>query len=206
MRKGFKLPIVVILGLLIGLAAVMYTVRYGLSTHDEPTAIEAFIASKMRHWSVPSDLHKAKNPLPLTPELLAEARAHFADHCAICHANDGKGKTEMGQRLYPRAPDMTLEETQSQSDGDLFATIENGVRLTGMPGWGDGTAESAHGSWALVHLIRHLPKITPEELAEMENMNPKTPQEYEEMQQEQEFLAGSNAGEEQSNSEKQHHH
>jgi len=200
MRKGFKLPIVVILGLLIGLAAVMYTVRYGLSTHDEPTAIEAFIASKMRHWSVPSDLHKAKNPLPLTPELLAEARAHFADHCAICHANDGKGKTEMGQRLYPRAPDMTLEETQSQSDGDLFATIENGVRLTGMPGWGDGTAESAHGSWALVHLIRHLPKITPEELAEMEKLNPKSPEEWQEMQAEEKFLKGGNT------SPHQHHH
>jgi hypothetical protein len=201
MRRRFVLPILVILvGLLIGVGAFMYTVRYGLSAHDEPTAIEAFIASKMRHWSVPSDLHKAQNPLPMTPEVLTEARAHFADHCAICHANDGKGKTEMGQRLYPRAPDMTLEETQSQSDGDLFATIENGVRLTGMPGWGDGTAESAHGSWALVHLIRHLPKITPEELAEMEKLNPKSPEEWQEMQAEEKFLKGGNT------SPHQHHH
>ncbi|HYS52202.1 MAG TPA: c-type cytochrome [Thermoanaerobaculia bacterium] len=213
MRRGFKLPFLIevaiaalFLGLLIAFGAFIYTLRYGFSTHDEPTAIEAFIAGRMRHWSIPADLHQAQNPLPLTPDVLAEARAHFADHCATCHANDGKGKTEMGQHLYPRAPDMTLRKTQSQSDGELFATIENGVRLTGMPGWGDGTAESARGSWALVHFIRHLPKITADETAQMENMNPKTPQEYEEMQQEQEFLAGSNAGEEQSNSEKQHHH
>ena len=127
----------------------------------------------MRHWSIPADLHDAKNPVPLTPEILAEARAHFADHCAICHGNDGKGTTEMGQHLYPRAPNMTLLETQSQSDGELFATIENGVRLTGMPGWGNGTAESGRASWTLVHFIRHLPKITPEELAEMENVHSK---------------------------------
>jgi hypothetical protein len=201
MRKGFKLAILVILvGLLIGLAAFVYTLRYGLSAHDKPTAIEAFIAARMRHWSVSSDLHNARNPLPLTPEVLAEARAHFADHCAVCHANDGQGKTEMGQHLYPRAPDMTLEETQSQSDGELFATIENGVRLSGMPGWGEGTAESAHGSWALVHLIRHLPKITAEELAEMEKLNPKSPEEWQEMQTEENFLKSGDA------SQHQHHH
>ena len=168
MRKGFKLAILVILvGLLIGLAAFVYTLRYGLSAHDKPTAVEAFIAARMRHWSVSSDLHNARNPLPLTPEVLAEARAHFADHCAVCHANDGKGKTEMGQHLYPRAPDMTLEETQSQSDGELFATIENGVRLTGMPGWGGNDEDN----WKLVLFIRHLPELSDKERELMTEIN-----------------------------------
>ena len=85
---------------------------------------------------------------------------------------------------------MTLASTQSLSDGELFATIENGIRLTGMPGWGDGTAESGYGSWGLVHFIRHLPELTPEEIAEMEALNPKTPEEWEEMQAEEAFLSG----------------
>ncbi len=72
----------------------------------------------------------------------------------------------MGPKFYPKVPDMTKAATQSQSDGELFATIENGIRLTGMPAFGAGTAESAYGTWGLVHLIRHLPKITPEELAD----------------------------------------
>ena len=213
MRRGFKLPILievaiaaVVLGLLIGLAALIFTLRYGLSTHDEPTAIEAFIAGRMRHWSIPANLHQAPNPLSLTPDVLAEARAHFADHCAICHANDGKGKTEMGQHLYPRAPDMTLRETQSQSDGELFATIENGVRLTGMPGWGEGTAESARGSWALVHFIRHLPNVTPEELAEMEKLNPKSPEEWQQTQAEENFLEGGDQSTPSTTNAVQHHH
>jgi len=119
--------------------------------------------------------------------VLAEARAHFADHCAICHGNDGKGKSGMGKQMYPRTPDMTLAATQSLSDGEIFSIIENGVRLTGMPGFGNGTAESAYGSWSLVHFIRHMPNLSPEELAEMKRLNPKSPEEWEEMQ----FLEGS---------------
>ena len=211
MRKGFKFPVLVevgiaalILGLLIGASVFIQTLRYGLSAHDKPTAMEAFMAGCMRHWSVPADLHAMKNPLPLTPAVLTAAQSHFADHCASCHGNDGKGQTEMGQHLYPKAPDMTLPETQNLSDGELFATIENGVRLTGMPGWGNGTAESAYGSWTLVHFIRHLPKVTPAELEEMKKMNPMTPSEIQEQQSEESFLEGTDAGA--SPEQKQHNH
>lgn len=150
------------------------TLRYGFSAHDEPPTIEVILARAMRRYAVPADLRHRKNPVPLTPDVLREARAHFADHCAYCHGNDGKGRTQIGPRLYPKVPDMTLEETQSRTDGALFAAIENGIRLTGMPGWGDGTAQSAYGSWTLVHFIRHLPKITAEEIRDMEQLNPKS--------------------------------
>jgi mono/diheme cytochrome c family protein len=130
-----------------------------------------------------------KNPVPLTPQVLADGRAHFADHCAGCHGNDGKGGG-MARQMYPEAPDMTLAATQSLSDGELFSIIENGVRLTGMPGFGNGTAESAYGSWGLVHFIRHLPRVTPEEIAQMQKLNPKSPAEWQQMQEEEAFLAG----------------
>jgi mono/diheme cytochrome c family protein len=169
---------------------VVSTLSYGFSTHDEPTKVERALARAARRLSVPSELRAAKNPVAASPAVFAEARAHFADHCASCHGNDGKGETTLGQHLYPRAPDMTLAETQQLSDGELFATIENGIRLTGMPGWGDGSAQSGYGSWSLVHFIRHLPELTAEELAEMEAKNPKAPEEWEQLQAEREFLAG----------------
>jgi mono/diheme cytochrome c family protein len=157
----------------------------------------------MRRLAAPSDLRGRKNPLPLTPEVLAESRAHFADHCAICHGNDGKGQTAMGPNFYPHAPDMTLRQTQSLSDGELFAIIENGIRLTGMPAWGTGTAESAYGSWTLVHFIRHLPQISSEELEEMARLNPKSPEELKEEEEEQKFLEGE--GNEPSSPDDDHH-
>lgn len=181
MRRRAKIVTAAIVALVLLFTAMLWSMlRNGFSSMDEPSAMEAFMATTMRRMAVPADLKDAKNPLPLTPELLAEGRAHFADHCAGCHGNDGKGQTSMGPRFYPRAPDLTGAATQSQSDGALFATIENGIRMTGMPAFGNGTAESAYGSWGLVHFIRHLPKITPAEIAEMETLNPKSPEECQE--------------------------
>jgi mono/diheme cytochrome c family protein len=187
-------------------ALLISTLRSGFSAQEEPTALEHVLARAMRSYAVPRDLRDRRNPVALKPEVLAEARAHFADHCATCHGNDGKGQTAIGRNLYPKAPDMTLSETQSQSDGALFATIENGVRLTGMPGWGNGTAESAYGSWTLVHFIRHLPKLSESELAEMQALNPKSPDEWQQQQQEKRFLAGGDVERTPSPKPSTHHH
>lgn len=190
MRRATSIALAVVaIAVITGLIVFSSMMRRGFSAHDQPTWMEATMARRMRNWSVPADLQDRKNPIPLTSDVLAEARAHFADHCATCHGNDGKG-TDMGKRMYPKAPDMTLDATQKLSDGELFATIENGIRLTGMPGFGTGTAESAYGSWTLVHFIRHLPKLTPEETAEMEKLNPKSPDEWRQLQEEAAFLAG----------------
>ena len=191
MRGRTKIAIGVIVAVVVlGITMLLSMLRNGFSSMDEPSTMEAFMATTMRSMAVPADLKDVKNPLPLTPELLAEGRAHFADHCAGCHGNDGKGQTSMGPKFYPKVPDMTKEETQSQSDGALFATIENGIRLTGMPAFGNGTAESAYGSWGLVHFVRHLPKLPPAEIAEMEKLNPKSPEECMEAA----FLAGGEEG------------
>src|SRR5688572_8891316 len=117
---------------LAGIVTFASMIRRGFSAHDEPSRVEAVMARAMRQWAVPSDLRDMKNPVPLTPQVLADGRGHFADHCAGCHGNDGKGGG-MGSQMYPKAPDMTLPATQSLSDGELFSIIENGVRLTGMP-------------------------------------------------------------------------
>ena len=133
MRRRTKVLVAGIAGVALALAivSVVATIRYGFSTHDEPTAVERTVARRLRHWAVPSDLRGRKNLIPLTHEVLAEARAHFADHCATCHGNDGKGTSGMGALMYPKTPDMTLAATQQLSDGELFSIIENGVRLTG---------------------------------------------------------------------------
>jgi mono/diheme cytochrome c family protein len=183
--------------------ALWRAVRYGFSAHDQPTKMEALMAGKLRRWSTPAELRRMHNPVALSPDVMAEARAHFADHCASCHGNDGKGETQIGRRLYPRAPDMTLPATQALTDGELFAIIENGIRLTGMPGWGEGTAESGYGSWTLVHFIRHLPELTPEEIAEMATLNPISPAELRAAHEEEEFLAGEDAPKAESSG---HHH
>src|SRR5271163_3693916 len=108
-----------------------------------PSRAESAVARRLRSWSMPRGATSRKNPFASSSELLQEASRHFADHCASCHANDGSGATEMGRNLFPRAPDMRLDATQSLSDGELYYIIHNGVRWTGMPAWGAASDGSA---------------------------------------------------------------
>lgn len=163
----------------------------GISTRPEPSRLEAAVARKLRHLAIPAEARAGKNPLAATPEVLADARVHWADHCAGCHGNDGSGRTPLGRALYPRAPDMRRPETQKLADGELFYIVENGVRLTGMPGWGVPGKEAE--SWKLVHFIRHLPELGPEEKLLMERLNPRSPSEWREMEEEERFLQGEGA-------------
>ena len=171
--------------------ALAAAVRRGFSAREEPTKAEELVARTFRGWATPEAARRVPNPVPIGPEVLARARAHFADHCASCHGNDGSGQTPVGRRLYPRAPDMRSGETQRLTDGELFSIIRNGIRLTGMPAWGNGTPPEDVGTWELVHFIRHLPKLTPAEIREMESLNPKSPAEYEKARQIEAFLSGS---------------
>jgi len=172
----------------------------GFSAREHPSALEGWVARRVRSMAAPAGATDRANPVPDSSEVLAEARAHWADHCAGCHANNGSGDTEMGKRMYPPAPDMRLPDTQQMTDGELFFVIQNGIRMTGMPGWGGGSQHDEQDSWKLVHFIRHLPQVGAEEERGMQSLNPKCPDELKEEQEEKEFLNGGESHEQ------EHHH
>jgi mono/diheme cytochrome c family protein len=175
----------------------------GFSAREMPSAVERWVARRVRSMAAPGGARELANPVPSSPEVLAQARAHWADHCAGCHANNGSGDTEMGKRMYPPAPDMRQADTQQMTDGELFFIIQNGVRMTGMPAWGGTSAHDEEDSWKLVRFIRHLPQITAQEEREMQSLNPKSPGEIQEEQEEKEFLNGEQPHE---HTEQEHHH
>jgi mono/diheme cytochrome c family protein len=179
----------IVVPMVIGLVGLRIISR-GLSARDEPSATEAVVARAMRRLAIPRRSKGLVNPVYPSDEILFDARAHFADHCAGCHANDGSGNTTIGRNLYPRTPDMRLDATESLTDGELYAIIQDGIRLTGMPAWGKAGDDNDEDSWKLVHLIRHLKDLTPEQLKDMERMNPKSLEEFEEERQNEEFLRG----------------
>ena len=183
---------VLLLGFLGGATlAGVYIVSRGIGTHEEPTGAEAFVARSLRNFAIPREARNARNPMLASPEILTAAMAHFADHCASCHGNDGRGTTAIGRGLYPKPPDMTQAATQQLTDGELYYIIENGVRFTGMPGFGDGSGGAMNKeSWELVAFIRHLPSFTAEELAEMKKMNPRSPMDLAREEELRRFLRG----------------
>lgn len=176
----------------LGVAIPVVLLRGGVSARTEPSRLEAAVARRVRGWAIPGSARELSNPVPTAPAVLADARAHWADHCAVCHAADGGGDTPIGRNLYPRAPDLRQRETQALTDGELFWIIENGVRLTGMPAFGG--AGKPEESWKLVRFIRTLPQLTPAERAEIERLVPRSPQEWQELREEDEFLRGADPG------------
>ena len=150
------------------------------SAKSEPHPLEVLMARKIGHLAIPIERRNAQNPIPLNPDVVKEALAHFADHCATCHANDGSGETTIGKNVYPKAPDLRSADTQSMSDGEIFWVIHYGIRFTAMPAWGDGDVDKDVDSWKLVHFLRHLTKLTPEELDQMKTFNPKSKKDLEE--------------------------
>ena len=182
MKRWKLILLLLVLAAAVAIGAGVSMLHDGLNAHARPTAMEAFLARHARHLAIPANARNEQNPITASGQNLQEAMAHFADHCATCHGNDGSGDTLFGKGLYPKPPDLRLPETQKLSDGELFWIIENGIRFTGMPAFGG--SHRSQDSWKLVLFIRHLPQLTMEERVEMERDNPKGPHEHKEDQEE----------------------
>lgn len=177
------------------LAAVIagYVMVTGLSARPRPGTLETALARAVRSLAVPAEIAGRANPVAASGDAVEQGMAHFADHCASCHANDGSGATSMGQGLFPKPPDLRAAATQQLSDGTLFYIVEHGVRFTGMPAFGTGDAEGETSSWQLVRFMRTLPTLSADDLARMEGMNPRPPAEVRREIEDERFLQGDSA-------------
>lgn len=172
MRLAFAF---VVVGVVLGGLGLAYVRSTGLRAQAEPGPLETYVARRVRAYAVPDEIRRLPNPLPASDENVRAGLEHFARYCAMCHGNDGSGlKSAIGRGLFPKPPDMRAAATQGLTDGELFYIVENGVRFTGMPAFGDGDVNgpAAALAWQLVHFMRRLPRLTPDEIGEMETLNP----------------------------------
>jgi mono/diheme cytochrome c family protein len=174
----------------VAIIGFVYVMNAGLSAREAPGSLETFMAGNVRGLVIARRARDLQNPIERAPEIIAAGRAHFADHCATCHANDGSGNTQFGRGMFPRPPDLRLAPTQNLSDGELFYLIEHGIRFTGMPAFGSDDGSTAESSWHLVHFIRHMPDVSEAELEEMESLNPASPADILQRLEEERFLRG----------------
>jgi len=143
-------------------------IRRGFSARDEPTSFERIVARFVRNLSIPGSAAQELNPWKPTPDVLKEGRETFIARCAVCHGPDGRGQTIVGRGLYPKPPDLRSPLTQKLTDGQIHYIIENGVRLTGMPAWGNPHEEQGEISWKLVLFIRDLRQPAKTQVAEQQ--------------------------------------
>jgi predicted CXXCH cytochrome family protein len=155
---------------LVGCVAIYSTwlIHHGFSTATEPSALEKLVARAVRNFSIPTNARRQENPWKNNAAALQSGRQQFISRCAFCHGTDGTGRTQLGVNLYPRVPDLRSAPTQSLTDGEIHYIIENGVRLTGMPGWPSAHLQPDSDSWQLVLFIRNFGRPGNAEVARLD--------------------------------------
>lgn len=158
----------------LAIVLLLFILRGGFGARVKPSSVESRAAEVLRDLAMPRAARNDRNPVQSTPEVLAHGRRHFAEECAVCHGNDGRG-SDLGKRFFPPVPDLR-DDTGDLTDGEIFHVIENGIRWSAMPSFAEpGDREEAVSHWEVVHFVRHLPKLTQEEIADMKRFNPRTP-------------------------------
>jgi CopA family copper-resistance protein len=84
-------------------------------------------------------------------------------HCAVCHGAPDVPPGDIADGLYPKPPDLAAAAKHS-SDAELFWTVKNGIKMTGMPSWSDHSDEEL---WATVAFVRKLPGMSEAEYAKL---------------------------------------
>ena len=141
----------------LGIAVIILAfTQVQLSALQEPSKLETFLATQAKSILIYRDSRSGIPPAPNNLQAsVEEGDTLYGTDCAMCHGSDGHTLSDNGRWMYPRASDLTSLGVQQYSDRELFWIIKNGIRLSGMPGF--GKVESDEHIWDLVNYIRTLP-------------------------------------------------
>ena len=122
---------------------------------SKPGTMETKMATEVKH-KITVGGKDTPNPVPATPENVADGREHFGHHCGICHGLDGEATgVPFADKMSPPVPSLSSSEVQDYKDGQLKWIIENGINPSGMPSWKGILSDEE--MWKLVDYMRHLP-------------------------------------------------
>lgn len=91
------------------------------------------------------------------PGLIELGAGHYESACAFCHGVPGEAQSETVRSMVPHPPPVraAIEHWEPQH---LFWIVENGVKMTGMPGW--PTEKRSDDVWAVVAFLMATPDMS----------------------------------------------
>jgi mono/diheme cytochrome c family protein len=130
---------------------VSAVVLFGITASSAP--------GTMSQEAAPAPAAVKKNPVKPTEKSQARAKEIYGQDCAVCHGDNGNGKTDVAKGMGLTLLDWTDPKSlAARPDGDLFNAIRNGNDK--MPPEAEGRAKDDE-VWNLVIYIRGLPKQQP---------------------------------------------
>jgi mono/diheme cytochrome c family protein len=164
MRAFFaSLAVVLVIIVVAGLASI-YSGLYDVAATDPHWSATRWVLETVRTRSI--EAHAPGIPVP--PGLDDQAKIlmgaeHFADHCALCHGAPGVPRDDIGQGLNPQPPDLAHISTH-YTPSQLFWVLKRGIKMTGMPSWGDHSDDEL---WAIVAFLEKLPGMSEQDYAKL---------------------------------------
>ena len=166
--RGFVLGVFVTLVIIVGGAYLLLrSGKVSLATTAEPLPLEKELVQLTLDANVRSAKDKT-NPLPETDENMLAAAKEFKEHCVFCHGAPGRLRPPLATMMMPKPPQLFDKDNMVTDDpeGEIFWIISNGIRLSGMPGFGDHLEEKER--WQIAMLLKHADKLPAAVQAELE--------------------------------------
>jgi len=115
----------------------------------------SFRPLQKKPWAVPDKYDKMANPVKSDAESIKAGKALWTKHCASCHGKTGLGDGTKAAQLDTEVGDLTVADTQKQSDGALFYKTLEG--RDDMPSFKKKIPDEEE-IWQLVTFMRSLKK------------------------------------------------
>ena len=153
-----------IVGILLGILLVAGCCYFYFATGRAPVATTdpaMPFEKKFAHMALDARIEKEKVPeSPVTADeksYLSGAEV-YKDNCAVCHGLPDQPKTNIAQGMYPPPPQL-FHGTGVSDDpaSETYWKAENGIRLTGMPGFKGRLTETQ--IWEVSVLLANSDKI-----------------------------------------------
>jgi mono/diheme cytochrome c family protein len=164
MRAFLASLVLVIILIVIGALAFIYSGVYDVAASAPEGPVTRWILATARERSI--DAHAAGIQVPAgldDPARLPIGVAHFAAHCAVCHGAPGVPRGDIGKGLNPQPADLARISAH-RSPAELFWVIKHGIKMTGMPSWGDHSDDEL---WATVAFLKRLAGMTEQDYAKL---------------------------------------
>jgi thiosulfate dehydrogenase len=155
-----------IFGIIVAVIAIAAGIYFYFDTGSAPVATSAQ-AMPFEKMLAKKGLHaRVEKEMPKTVPIAADASAYAAgaqvyrDHCAVCHGLPKQPKSAIAAGEYP-APPQLFEGKGVTDDpaGETYWKAENGIRLTGMPGFGKSLSTTQ--LWQVSLLLANADKLPP---------------------------------------------
>lgn len=156
----------VLLTVVIGLVGIMMFVMSGVmdvgAAHDDPAAI-GWILEKVRENSIEKRAAQIVVPDITGESRMLEGASAYDEMCAKCHGAPGRPPFVGAVDMNPKPPQLA-DIADERKPGELFWVMKNGIRMTGMPAWGQ--THSDEELWDLVAFVSRLPALSQDEYRE----------------------------------------